>query len=1126
MAKKIKPLEQARQNLSRFANQAASFARQGAQRVASQPLSRYNVFHPQSIKRLSQTPVRVPKQVSSVFQGANRVVNAPLSTYNVFQQPDINSFIRNRIVDPARQVPTHARQLVAPGRTLPQRAFSGLGIVAGLTPGVEDLAFAGADYLKAARASHIRGGKFAQNIQAGKKAFTGEEFVGLGSALTTDPTLEAVGNVAELPLLLAGGVAYSRGARKAIDANTVEEIGKLRNYFGSTKYRPLSKQTKQAIKDVDRIFDRFVPKKGQPKLKAGLSTQQKIRYLDGLAIQSAQSRSKALVNRLGFKAEPVGGTKAILAAPTKKTAAKIKAKEFADAGKQARVEFNDWQRALRKQEGLVTQKGLVKEISKQIRKSTKGAASKRVGVMKDITGFKAQTRDVYRNFREAYGKGFGDVKRTVLDPFDKSKGNLAKSYKNWSRRIGKEVVDRLGIKKGSKESAAVQMFGEGNITSKQLVQRFGSKKAKQIQQADKWFRKEYDKLLGEVNDTMRRVYPNNPDKIIPRRNDYYRHFTEMAQGVRGLLNIFDSPSQISSKLSGVSEFTKPKSKFLSFAQKRVGGKTEVDAVGGFIDYVKAAEYNKHIDPHTAKFRALADELSDATSEGEHVGKINNFIEYLHDFSNDLAGKTNPADRFIQKVIPGGRKTFRAINWLNNRVKANVILGNMSSSIAQIFNVPQGIANAGARNSVKGLGSTVANIFGEATPIKKSSFISERYLDSTFNKFDSGMLNKTRDFAAWMIGVLDEVGTKYIWNSHYAKALADKIPNPSKYADDTTRSMVAGRGIGEVPLIQKSKMFQLVAPFQLEVANAWHVMGGWMNKKQFGKLMSFFVLNHVFNKGAEAIRGSGVVFDPIQAGVEAYTAYTEEADKKVGALRAAGRVGGEVLGNVPLGQTAAATYPEYGIKVGGESVTRKELFGKGDPTRFGSGILLTKGLQDPLSKILPPFGGVQAKRTLQGLGAVREGASTTKTGRVRFPVEQTPANIAKAAAFGQFSLPGAREYFDKQGKSESKSISNEFNKLKTDEQKAQLWDQMVKDGRINKDNISDIKKQFRDVRLEISGREKTIRTLPVKDGSRSRAVAKQFKKAKTQAEKAKLWEDYVAKGIITKQVAAQLKQMEL
>lgn len=715
---------------------------------------------------------------------------------------------------------------------------------------------------------------------------------------------------------------------------------------------------------------------------------------------------------------------------------------------QARQDYDNWKRAVYESEGATltpTQSfnKKLKDLTQGIKQMT-SAGGVNADDIKEISGFSAYSKDLYRNFKEAYGSRFNNIKTALLDPFDKAKGNLARSYKNWSDRIDNEVVSGLGIKKGSKESAAVQLFGEGKVKADELINQFGEAKANNIIKADTWFRKEYDTLLAQVNETMRKIYPNNPEKIIPRRRDYYRHFREMAEGVRGLLNIFDSPANISSSLAGVSEYTRPRSKWLSFAQQRLGGATDIDAVGGFIDYVKAAEYNKNIDPFTAQFRSLAEDLRLQTQDKP---RLNNLIEYIDDFAGDLAGKTNPADRFVQKFVPGGRKTMRVLSWFNNRVKANVIVGNLSSTIAQIFNVPQGIADAGAANSLKGLGSTVANIFGEATPISKSDFITERYSGNTFDKFDVGVLNNTKKFAEWITGVLDEVGTKYIWNSQYEKALAEGSNNAIKYADDRTRSLVAGRGIGEVPLIQKSKVFQLVAPFQLEVANLWHVMGDWVSEKKFGKIAGLALMSYIFNRGAEAVRGSDVAFDPIQATIEAYNTYKDEEDKRIGALKAAGRISGELISNIPLGQTAAAVYPEFGFKVGDtEMPTREEFFGKGDPTRFGSGLLVMKGAQDPLFKLLPSYGGQQLKRTIDGLRATLRGYSESKTGLVRFPVENTPVRNAQRLLFGEYSTPAARQYFDSETRTLGDNQSAIYNTLlQNDPNKAKAYyDSVIND----------------------------------------------------------------------------------
>jgi len=735
-----------------------------------------------------------------------------------------------------------------------------------------------------------------------------------------------------------------------------------------------------------------------------------------ISLPKVQKTIKSLYEKLDpefykVQKDMLGRVKAVSAEPSAKTVGKINLRLSDAAERTAKQEFGGWKRAIIEQEGLKTRTGAIQDLTKRMGKATKSPLAQAPEGLKDISPVQAGLRDVYRNFKQVYGKRYGDVKRLVLDPFDKSKGDFVKYMEGWDAKLNKEVVQGLGIKKGSKESAAVQHYGEGTLTEETLLKQYGNLDLNKIKKADAWFRSAYDQLLGEVN----KVRTSIGYDAIPKRQDYYRHFREMRQGVDALRNIFETTAGIDPALAGISDFTKPKSKWLSFAQERIGGHTDVDAVGGFLNYLPSASYSINIDPHIGKFRALRNELVEATSDTaskESYKGLNNFIEYLNDFANDLSGKTNPLDRTVQKWIPGGRKAFRVIDWANKRVKANVILGNVASSVAQIFNVPQGMAEAGPRYWASGAGDTLASMFKKSDVMDSSNFLKERFFRS-FNKYDTGMVQNTKKFAAWMITVLDEVGTKYIWNMQYRKALAEAIDNPIQYADEITRRMVAGRGIGEVPLAQSARTFQLIAPFQLEVQNLWWVMKDFVDEKAFGKLATLFALAFVFNKAAEEIRGSGVMLDPIKATLDALETYQEEDDKKIGAIKAGGRLAGEVLSNIPVGQTAASVYPEYGWKIPGteETLTREEFFGEEDPTRFGGGALLTKGIQDPLYKLVPPFGGGQIKKTISGGKAYIEGVSKTKAGRVRFPIAKTTGNLIRSILFGQYSTPEAKQYFE-------------------------------------------------------------------------------------------------------------------
>lgn len=795
--------------------------------------------------------------------------------------------------------------------------------------------------------------------------------------------------------------------------------------------------------------------------------------------------------------------------------------------------------------------------------------------IKDKSGVTLNLKDVYRNFRDAFGKNYDYVRETYLEPLNQSKFNYTKEVKVNTDRIYNEVVKGLGIQKGSKESAAVQHYGEKQRISKidkvmdidtgKMVDQatmvpytLDDLKAEfphswqRIVRADSIFRKTYDELIDKINKSRESIYPNvekqiketndsieklrseindktatrvgmengrpfkttkevlienqlknlnlrrnkiaekvgnvkNADakellnkqiksidaqikikqdtlsqanlygqptpkqfesmdskisrlngmlkekerlikseelwrnKRVPKRNDYYRHFREMSEGFKGLLNAFDTPSQIAPKLVGVSDYTQPNSKFAAFAQRRAKkGKYDADAVEGFVEYIKPAAYSIHIDPNIKNFRQLAKDIAESTAKTKNA---NQTIRWITDFANDLAGKTNPADRWIQDNIPGGRTTMRATQWLNSKVKANQVLLNARSALSQIANIPVGVSKV--KNPValtKGVIDTMSSIMGKEPNIeavKQSQFINERYMDNLISRFDTKFTKQPIKMAGWLLEGMDKIGTKFIWNSAYNKAVSEGIAEPVRYADTITRESVAGRGIGEVPLLQKSKVFQLVAPFQLEVTNLWHVMSEHVKAKDFAAMAILLTGNYLFNNFMKSTTGSKVVFDPVGATVDVLTS----DDKSASAI--IGRLSGELFSNLPVGNVMASQFFD--------EETRKKYFGSEDPTRFGTGVIVPV-VQDATSatmklidgkftdigpellnigsKTVLPFGGAQAKKTYEGLNTYLQGSSKTPDGKMRFPVGKTPENAVKSALFGQYSTNEAREYFDK------------------------------------------------------------------------------------------------------------------
>lgn len=649
----------------------------------------------------------------------------------------------------------------------------------------------------------------------------------------------------------------------------------------------------------------------------------------------------------------------------------------------------------------------------------------------DLGNVKKQFRDITRNTEQVFGKDFPAVDKTILEPFNQAKGSYIDMLNSELDSLSANVVDKFGFKRGSKESEAIQLFGEKKMTMQELVDHFGEEKASQIAEAEKFFREVYDKHIDALNVVEQQIYPSSPQKWTPKRLNYFRHYHELASDFSRLQNILENPIRIDPMLVGISEGTSPKSKWASFKQQRGGDKTVVDAIGGYLDYLPSVSYAINIDPHIGKFRELADVIARGTEKSKN---LNNYIYNVRMFANQLSGKTAEWDRLVQESIPGGRTTLQAIDWLNQRVKANTILFNVSSSIAQVYNIPQGLATAGPTNSIKGLSKTLGSIFAENKDMAKSTFIKERYFKG-FSKFDHGILNNTKKAGIWMVTVLDEMGTKFIWNGQLEKAKQLGVPDPIKYADDMTKKLVAGRGIGEKPLAQNSKVFQIIAPFQLELTNLWWVMEDMaksdkkiMNK--FGQFATLFAALYLFNSVTEEATGNRLALDPVQMTLDGYDILKNQPNL-TGVTRAGGRIFGEALSNMPLGQTFAAMYPEFGTTVSGiKTPTRKQFFGREDPTRFGGGLMVVKGLTDPLYKIFPPFGGGQIKKTISGLGAVGEGKSTNVSGDWQYHIDQTPANYIKGTLFGKSGTQEAQDYYNKKLLPKGSSGSKTPNRFKS------------------------------------------------------------------------------------------------
>lgn len=710
---------------------------------------------------------------------------------------------------------------------------------------------------------------------------------------------------------------------------------------------------------------------------------------------------------------------------------------------------------------------------------------------KGKTVFSYKSKDFFRNMREVFGKHYGVVK-DIIDDFNNSKGDMARSINERLADLYQTVVKDLGITKGSKESAAVMWYGEGekapDLTNAddiallkkmgikdfkkldpdikvkydgaRLEQDFGHGTAEKIRKADAYFRKVYDEYIDALNAEIKEIYPFNPKKQIQKRKNYYRHFDELTNTYYSLFEILGQNANIDPSLAGISPYTKPKSKWSSIEQKRKGKATVEDAVGGFLNYIPMAEYRLNIDKHISVIRTLASDLAELKGDN---GNANNFIKFLNDYANDLAGKTvSNLDRVL--IDFGGRKIVKGLSWVNNRVKTNKVLGNIASTAKQILNQTNGfLVLENPKNMLSGYADWFNGVFGKNADILKrygeSNFLTERFVDDSFSKFEKKSL---QSICANLLGATDEMGVRIIWNAAYNEALdinktgGEKI-NPARYADDAARNACGGRGIGEVPLIYKSQVAKLALPFQLEVQNNWKVIYDYFAnrgisgerikpekdvKKKIAKAVSFLIASFGLNWLTETLTGSkgsmdiiGDIADGFGQGFKEKK--SDETWKKIlqGTKRSAQNISADALDNRLFGWVYASilesidedyadrlfngNFQSNGVNIpaGQSAVKIAKKARQGDFAGAGA---------EAVTSFVTPYGGAQIDKTIRGLtdwgkGAKYQNDAYKKVskffanrnsndyegidGKKKYDIKKNPLTFAQSALFGPSALGG-------------------------------------------------------------------------------------------------------------------------
>lgn len=653
------------------------------------------------------------------------------------------------------------------------------------------------------------------------------------------------------------------------------------------------------------------------------------------------------------------------------------------------------------------------------------------------------------------------------------------------------------------ESTLIHWLGEKEFDLQEMKAEFGKSKAyqelaEQIGRVKESLRPEQmeriNKGIAELRQLYKELWPMLNEARIKEGYDpigyiqnYFPHAKfndpkDPLQKTASLFGIDLTDSELPMDIAGRTEDFKPRTQWSGNVLQRKGKATDYDALRIFDQYIEGVSNIVHHTEDIGNIRALSDHMRYSFSEenikkqideiyknkslsiekrNEEIAKIyaqnaenhklQNYVQNLDEYANLLAGKKSSIDRSVEKTLLG-RKYYKAVTGISNRVAGNMVAGNIGSALTNIIPITQGLGRTRTTSQLKGLGEALLYMKnGEMDELtKRSAFLAtrggtERTYKNWLQKLQEtgGNLNPLQ----WMEAA-DTFATQAVWRARYYDNLKDGMGQAAaiKEADTFARNLFAGRSKGAMPTIFSSKALKPLTMFQLEVNNGYRNLIKDIpheEKTIYRKMRSYMGIvigAYMFNDLYEKLTGRRSAFDPFGMANEAYgdatgesmrntwdilgdaisgngLELTEKREKKAPSAVIQGVtdeladntpfVGGLFFGGGRIPLKSAVPHPIKAGKHIADAMRGEERWGKA----------LQEANKEAVSPIatytMLPVAGGQMNKTIKGLNMMRKGGSYTQTNKgeqLQFAVDKDKkANWAQALLFGKWATDGGKAY---------------------------------------------------------------------------------------------------------------------
>lgn len=719
------------------------------------------------------------------------------------------------------------------------------------------------------------------------------------------------------------------------------------------------------------------------------------------------------------------------------------------------------------------------------------------------SGFKYQTETMERNMYDII-KDKDEAKKmidTYFTPIHKNEAEKNRFINSYNDKI-KE------LKLTNKEAEAVQFLGEKKYNPEfdpqkkdaDRIQSYIDKKQIDMNKVDnaiEFFRQTYDQLYDRVNEVLK----NNGYKEIPYRKGYFPHFQEYKANTVGgklltQLGINIDARSLPTDIAGITENFVPGRTWNSSSLQRKGNRTEYNVLKGFDTYIKQAGDNIFHTDDIQRLRGLENEIRYEYSDKSLRDKIDeiesnemldsdekqtmidtvvdehherianpmpNLVVQLREYTNLLANKKSQFDRNSESFF--ARKMYSTVDAIEKRFGANSVGLNISSALTNFIPITQASSEINGINMTKALAATIKSEIRDDGFVNKSTFLTNRLKQS--DKLYKTKLEKISDKANILFDGIDSFTSNVIVRGKYYQNISKGMSEQAAIdnADSFAANVMADRSKGATPTFfqHRNPIAKVFSQFQLEVNNQYRFMlkdlPRDMKKEGFMKLgMAFFKMfvgAYLYNQLSEKLTGRKSAFSPIDIVKDAIKTST---NSNMSTFEKVSTISKDVADELPFvgGFLGGGRLPVSGALPSVSALTEAGIgLSTGEMDSDTALKKIGNEMKKPAAYLLPPMGGGQIKKTIEGLSMYSSdkpvAGSYTDTGNLRFTADTSTWGKVKAGIFGQYSSDSANEYIDSGFKSIDKKNIDELKKLEMNSTEYREYQGNLKEAKKIKDD---------------------------------------------------------------------------